>query len=372
MRRTSAAAAGIGIALALSLGLASGGCTGDKDAAAEAQSALQPVVLGPENITVAESRELVDGPTISGSLAPEREAEVRAEVAGAVLEVRAEPGQRVKRGDVLARIDATALRDAALSARAAARSAVANVQVTRRNAERTEALAEAGAIADRELEQAQWNVTSAEAASADAKARLVSANEQLDDATVRAPFAGIVSRRDASAGDIVQPGAALFTIVDPASMRLEASVPADALSGLAIGTPVTFTVNGYEGRTFAGKIERINPAADPATGQVRIYVTIPNAGGSLVAGLFAEGRVRTESRQGIALPFNAVDERGVTPSVLKIRGARVERTPVELGVRDAVAEAVEIVSGVAAGDTVILGSAQGLSAGTAVTVGSAD
>ena len=94
---------------------------------------------------------------------------------------------------------------------------------------------------------------------------------------MRAPFDGIVSERAVSAGDVVQPGSPLFTVVDPSSMRLEAAVPADALTAVAVGTPVEFTVSGLPGRTFRGRVERVNPVADPATRQVRVYVGIPNA-----------------------------------------------------------------------------------------------
>ena len=96
---------------------------------------------------------------------------------------------------------------------------------------------------------------------------------------MKAPFSGIVSARQVSAGDIVQIGAMLYTVVNPATMRLEASVPADQLSAVHVGAPVDFSVNGYPGRAFTGRITRINPVADPATRQVRIIASLPNASG---------------------------------------------------------------------------------------------
>lgn len=348
----------------LALTLMLGGCQNRNDAQAEA--APQPVLIGPENIAVAERQELVTGPLVSGSLEPERDAQVRAEIGGSVVEARAEQGEAVKRGAVLARIDAMALADELLSAHAAARSAEGNLQVVTRNAERSAALAKAGAIAERDLEQARWSVTNAEAARADAQARLVSVQERLSKATIRAPFTGIVSDRQVSAGDVVQAGALLYTIVDPSSMRLEASVPAEQLGALKIGTPVEFTVSGYAGRTFTGRIERISPAVDPATRQVKIYVTLPNAKGSLVAGLFAEGRVSTERHAGTVVPRAAVDTRGLRPVVMRLADGRVERVEVALGLQDRASERVEVTSGVAPGDTLLLGASQGIAPGTVV------
>src|SRR5918998_6199804 len=144
---------------------------------------------------------------------------------------------------------------------------------------------------------------------------MVSAQEQLRKTAVRAPFAGVVSEREVSAGDVVQPGALLYTIVDPSSLQLEATVPAEQLQSLKVGTPVEFTVAGYGARRFQGRIDRINPSVDPATRQVRIYVTIPNRDQGLVAGLFAEGRVESERRRALAIPFAALDPRGTSSEV---------------------------------------------------------
>jgi RND family efflux transporter MFP subunit len=347
--------------------LAAAGCKGE-DSAAEAKAAPPPVVLGPESVGIADSVSLSTGPMISGTLVPETSAQMRAEVSGAVLEVFAEEGQRVRRGQVLARIDDTALREAQLSARAAMRSAESAAQLARRNEERAVRLSGAGAIAERELEQARLASTSAQGALADARSRLVSAERQLAKATIRAPFNGVVAEQATNAGDVVQIGALLYTVVDPASMRLEAAVPASEVAALSVPMPVDFTVTGYEGRAFTGRVTRINPAADPSTGQVGITVAIPNTAGSLVAGLFAEGRVSTIEKSALAVPASAVDERGMGPAVLRIRSASVERVPVTLGIRDEVRELVEVSGAIARGDTVLLGTAQGIAEGTVVRV----
>jgi RND family efflux transporter MFP subunit len=169
---------------------------------------------------------------------------------------------------------------------------------------------------------------------------------------------------------VVQQGALLVTVVDPSSMRLEGSVPAEQLSQVRVGAPVTFTVNGYPGRTFGGKVIRVNPTADPATRQVRIVISIPNAEGRLVGGLFANGRLASESHSGMVVPASAVDSRSNVPAVFRIKGGKVERVPVTLGLRDDAAERIEIASGVSVGDTLLVGAAQGITPGTIVKVSS--
>jgi RND family efflux transporter MFP subunit len=342
-------------------------CSKD-EASQPSETAAQPVLLGPENIVTVQETTLATGPIISGSLSAIREAEVRAETSGPVREAKVEAGQRVKAGAVLARLDDVTLRDAFLSARAAFRSADVALNDAKRDLERDQRLNQAGAVSERDLERSKTAVANAEAALADAQSRLVSAQEQVEKTTVRAPFAGVVSARDVSAGDVVQSGALLYTVIDPRSLQLEATVPADQLQSLKVGTPVEFTVAGYGARRFQGRIDRINPAADPATRQVRIYVTIPNKDEGLVAGLFTEGRVESQRKRTLAIPITALDPRGTSAEILRLENARVQRVRVELGIRDLAAEMVEVVSGLAAGDTVLLGSAQGLAAGTVVRI----
>ena len=119
-------------------------------------------------------------------------------------------------------------------------------------------------------------------------------------------------------------------------------------------------------------MNRINPTADPVTRQVRIYASIPNAaragGTPLVGGLFAEGRVASASRLGLLVPANAVDQRGITAQVVRLKNGLVERVAIELGLHDKVAETFEVRAGLSVGDTLLVGAAQGISAGTAVRV----
>jgi membrane fusion protein (multidrug efflux system) len=171
-----------------------------------------------------------------------------------------------------------------------------------------------------------------------------------------------------SAGDLATPGGALFTIVDPSSMRLEGSVPSDQISAVRLGMPVTFTVQGYPGREFTGRISRINPVADPTTRQVRILASIPNAGGTLVGGLFAEGRVASETRNGLVVPITAVDQKGFAPTATRVKNGKAEKVSVRLGVEDPASETIEVLSGLAQGDTVLTGGVLGTTPGTTIRV----
>ena len=293
---------------------------------------------------------------------------MRAEIPGPVIRTFAERGERVGNGALLARIDDRAIRDVFLSARAAVRTAESGAAQAKRDLERTESLVQAGALAQQAQEQQRVSAQNAESVLADAQARLASAEKQMRATEVRAPDAGVISDRAVQAGDVVQPGAAMFTVVDPSRMKLEASVPAQQLSEIRIGAPVEFTVTGYADRVFTGTVDRVSPVADPVTGQVRITVALPNTTGQLVGGLFAEGRVASRSHNGIVIPESAVDSRGLRPVVRILKGGTVARVEVELGLRDEAKDRVEVTAGLAAGDTLLLGAAQGIAPGTPVRV----
>jgi RND family efflux transporter MFP subunit len=349
-------------------GFAFAACGGRPDASAT--DAQGPVVIGPENIAVVAETLLVDGPSISGSLAAEREARVNAELGGSVLQVHVEVGQSVAAGQPLAQIEPQSAQEQAQFTDALVLSFENNLRLAQRNLDRSKRLAAGGAMSTAQMEQDELAVAQAEATLAEARSRQTVAKRTLSRATVRAPFAGIVSVRSASVGDVVKDGTQLFTIVDPTTLRLEAQVPADYLRTLKVGTPVQFQLSGFGDQRLTGKVSRIVPVLDPATRQIQVLVTVANPDKSLVAGLFAEGRVITSSHRGLTVPQAALDVRGVRPAVVRLKGGRLERVEVQVGLRDRAAELTE-VTGVAVGDTVVLGSARDFQAGTPARVSAA-
>ena len=357
--------ASIGAMLTVAM-LATAACK--KTETSAAATTPETMLVGPENVTVVRAEQIRTGPAISGSLTPEKSATIRAEMSASVVQTFAEAGQRVSAGQRLAQLDASVLRDQQISAQGAVTTAQSAYDIAQRELSRAQTLEKAGAIAERDVEQARNAVIASRGQLATARAQLANITKQLDKASVQSPFNGVVSARSVNAGDVVSPGTALYTVVDPASMQLEASVPADALGDVRVGMPVDFTVNGYPNRHFTGRITRVNPTADPTTRQVKILASIPNAGNTLVGGLFAEGRVSSEAHTAPTVPTAAVDERGLRPTVIRLRNGKVEKVEVGLGIRDQAAETVEITSGLAPGDTVLLGAARGISPGTPVKV----
>jgi RND family efflux transporter MFP subunit len=341
---------------------------GNGGAKADTPAAAPTVTVSPENISVAEHTTITSGPAISGSLVADRTASLRAEVAGSVVAVLLDPGASVSKGTPIVRIDDSAIRDAYLSAKSGVTQADLAADIAKRDQDRAEKLLAAGAIAPNMLEQARRGNLGAQAALEDAKARLASAQKNLDNTVVKAPYDGVESERQVNPGDVVAPGSPLVTVVDPSTMRLEGAVPADQLGAVHVGAPVSFTVTGYPGRSFTGAISNVYPSADPNTRQVRIFAKIPNAGRGLVAGLFASGRVASTAHAGVVAPLTAIDQRGLKPTVTRLHSGKTEVVTVALGTRDEANEKVEITTGIAAGDTLMVGAAAGITPGTPVRV----
>lgn len=351
--------------VALVLAAVAAGCGGAK--ASPAPGEAPAVVLRKADVVVVDSARVESGPVITGTLRPKAIAQLRAQVGGRVLDVMAEQGQRVAKGEVLLSIDPAGLQEALLGARAQVRSAEIARDLAQRNAERNEQLLTAGAIADRDAEQARSALAQAVATLDDAKSRLRSAEEQVTYTKVRAPFAGIVTEQPVNPGDVITPGTAVMTVVDPVLLELEAAVPVEQFAAVKRGATVSFNVGSVAGRTFQGKVDRVNAAVDAQTRQLRLYVNIPNRDNALVAGLFAEGRLADKSVVALAVPLAAVDTRdGAT--VRRVRGGRVEQVKVTLGLRDDVAETVAITAGVARGDTLLTGGSLTIPVGAQVTV----
>src|SRR4051812_12520232 len=167
---------------------------GDNASAAETTK-VEAITVGPENIAVATTSSIMSGPSLSGTLEPEREAVLRAQVQGSVLQTYADQGQAVNAGTVLARIDASGNQDAYNSARVGVVAARNSADIAARNLARNEKLLAAGAIAERDIEESRRASIAAQAALEDANSRLASAQKQFRSTTVTAPFGGIVSER---------------------------------------------------------------------------------------------------------------------------------------------------------------------------------
>jgi RND family efflux transporter MFP subunit len=327
--------------------------TGTTQADAKKDGKAVQLLVSAEDVLTVQSNALASGPVITGSIQPERRADLRAEVSAVVLQVLKENGEPVKRGDVLVKLDETSIRDSLMSAEEAARAASQALEQSTRALDRLKTLRASGMTSAQALDDAEVRRNSAQSEVSAAKARLVAARQQVGRTVVRAPFDGIVSDRKVSAGDTAAIGKELLKVIDPTSMRFEGRVSADKIAAVKVGQPVMFRVNGYGEQQFTGVVKRIDPSANDVTRQVEVLVGFNGASQPRVAGLYAEGRIDAELSDALTLPEAALVKAGDKTFAWKIKGNALAKADLTVGARDARTGDFEIKNGLAAGDTVL-------------------
>ena len=312
-----------------------------------------PLVLAAEDVATVRNSTLSSGPAITGTIQPERRADLRAEVPAMVMQVYKENGDVVKQGDLLATLDSTAIRDALMSAEASTRAAEQALDQATRQYERMKTLRSSGMASAQALDDAEGRKNSALSDVEASKARLVAARQMMQRTEVRAPFAGVVTERKVSPGDTAQVGKELLKVIDPSSLRFEALVSAENIGEVKAGQMVRFRVNGYGDREFEGKVRRVSPAANPTTRQVELLVDFVGDSQPKLAGLYAEGRLETSTRESLTVPASAVLREGDKASVFRVKDSRIQKVALSVADRDARTGDYVLKSGLAEGDTVI-------------------
>ena len=331
------------------------GCgRGAADANAKTAGAAQPALLvAPEDVITLRPASVASGPLITGSIQPDRRADLRAEISAVVLAVQKENGQAVKRGDLLVRLDDTSIRDGLVSAQEAERAAGQAFDQAERQFQRLNTLRASGMASAQQLEDAEIRRNTTQSDLSAAKARAVQARQQLQRTEVRAPFDGIVSERKVSAGDTAQIGKELLKVIDPRSLRFEGLVSSDAIQSVRAGQAVSFRVNGYGNQDFAGRIRLVSPTANAATRQVEVLVDITGEAPARLAGLYAEGRVEASSATALVIPASALVREGDKAWAWRLKGNTLQKVALTVGERDLRRGDYVVMAGLADGDRLL-------------------
>ncbi|MEO5733526.1 MAG: efflux RND transporter periplasmic adaptor subunit [Rubrivivax sp.] len=337
-------------------------------ATAAARAASAPVLLlAPEDLQSLQHSLLASGPVVTGTVQPQRRADLRAEVAAVVVQVTKENGEPVRRGDLLMRLDDTSIRDGMTSAEAAVQAADQSYAQSQRQAQRIKTLQGQGMMSMQALEDADMRRNQSQSDLVASQARVVAARQQLRRTEVRAPFDGVVSDRKASVGDTTQIGKELVKVIDPGSMRFEGLVSSDRLQELKVGQAVGFKVNGMGDTEFKGTLRRIDASANAATRQVEVIVDFDKATAApRVAGLFAEGRIETGGSEVLMLPDRALARSGEQTWVWRVQGNTLQKAAVKLGPRDPRSGEFPVESGLADGQRILRSPSGSLVDGQAV------
>ncbi len=348
--RKTLAMAGIGLLLVACNKSPFGGPAAPASAPALPERAL---LLAPDDLRTLTRQAVAAGPVITGTIQPERKADLRAEVSAVVLKVLKENGDAVKRGELVVRLDDISIRDSMASAEESVRTSTQGAEQAERQLQRLKTLQAQGMTSMQAMEDAEVRRNTTQSDVVAAKARAAAARQQLQRTEVRAPFDGLVSERKVSAGDTAQVGKELLKVIDPGSLRFEGLVSADRVNDVAVGQAVSFRVNGQAQQEFTGKVKRVDPAANPTTRQVEVQVSFDPGNLPKVTGLYAEGRIAASSSMALLVPESALVLAGDQAFAWRVNGKVINKVNIKLGERDARRGDYRVQSGLAEGDTIL-------------------
>ncbi len=301
----------------------------------------------------------------NGSIAAWQEAVIGAEANGLrLVEVAAQVGDRVRKGQVLARLNSDSLAAERAASRASLVEAQASMAEAQANAERARQLQASGAISTQQIQQYTTGEATAQARVASLKARLQADDVRLAQARILAPDDGVIASRSATLGAVVTPGQELFRLIRQSRLEWRAEVAAADLARLAPGMPARVQPAG--GAPVQGTVRLVAPTVDAATRNGLVYVDLP-AGGAAKAGMFARGDVEVGRASGLTLPQSAVLLRDGFAYVFRITpDSKVAQTKVSVGRR--LGDRIEITSGLDAGAAVAASGAGFLADGDLVRI----
>jgi RND family efflux transporter MFP subunit len=284
---------------------------------------------------------------------------------GRLAAVLVAEGDRVRAGQILARLDLTPLRDAAAQAEAQLSQARAQAANAATKLRRAREAFDAGVAAGQEVDDARLGDEAARAAVRTAEAQLSTARNQLARGELRAPFEGVVAKLSAAAGEPVDPSKPVVEVARVDALELRAPVAQRVAMQLRAGQQASVEL---EGRSFPAMLIAISPVIDPATGAALARVRVANAAFALKANAAARARITVDRHAGVLCVPKAAVLAG--PAIETVDGGKAKRVDVQTGYDDG--SHVELTAGAKEGDPVIVQGAYALPDGTEVVEAASD
>ncbi len=294
---------------------------------------------------------------LPGVMLPWQEAKLGARVAGELVSISVDRGDRVKKGQILATIAIPGLAEDVQRAGAHRRSASAELGMLEdQRARMAKAVASGpkGVIAEGEISALDAKIEAAHARIAAAAADQGHGSAMLADTTVVAPFDGIALARRADAGAALTAGSIVVEVADVATLRLAIDVPERDAGGIKLGQAVTVTIPALADRQVTAAVARFAPALDGATRTLRVEIDVPNADGSVLSGLAARAAIDLGTRAEVfSLPAEAVAQDQGQASVWVADSGVAKRKKITIAY-DA-GPTVDVAAGIDGGEEIIVG-----------------
>lgn len=351
----------IGISVLVLAGLAGGGLYVMKSRqAARVAATAEParfngLDFSPADLVQSTTADLRQVVRLSGSVQPLNQSLIRAEVAAVVQEITVRRGERVKKGQLLARLDTADVSAKLREKQSNLDSARSALNLAEINREKATTLLQRGVKSQTAMDEAENAWRNARANVAALEQQLTMARKALGDAAIYAPIDGIVGDRLVNPGERVAVDTKLFAIADLDTMEVEALVPARDVPQLKVGQKVALRVEGFGDRIFDGRIDRINPTAQSGSRSIPVYILLANPDHALRGGMFGSGdAVLAEARQVVAIPQEALRQENGTPVVYVLKDGRLQRRSVTVALSGTAEGRVGLSSGLEAGESVVV------------------
>jgi membrane fusion protein (multidrug efflux system) len=332
-------AAVLGLAIDLS------GCS--REASASSLPA-EAVVSVP--ITQVTSRSVSRDLVLTGTLVGNRESHVASDAVGKVTATFAERGELVKKGAPIARLDASNAALSSAEATAQVEAARAEQAHAKLECDRAEKLFSERVISRAEYDRMRTSCITAGFSAEAAQARSRMATKSVGDATVRAPFTGVIVQRHVTVGEYVQPGAKIATLVELDPLRLEIAVPEHSIGSVKDGMLVSFDVSAYPNQRFAGTVRYVGPSLRRAGRDLVIEAVVSNSDKKLYPGMFATARIAIGSETKPVIPASALSGNGRSRRAFVVQEKHLEERVVLVG--EPVETGFTVLSGVTVGERV--------------------
>jgi membrane fusion protein (multidrug efflux system) len=268
--------------------------------------------------------------------------DVTSKTSNVVTSVTFRDGERVRKGQLLVRLDDS-------QARADVAAAEAAVAESERLYNRSRELMSSEALSKAQFDQLEATLKAN-------RARLAAAQARLDDTVIRAPFGGRVGLRRVSVGTLISPGDVITTLDDTSVIKLDFSVPENFLATLREGLAVRATAPAFPGRTFVGKVASIDSRVDLNTRSVTVRALLANDDGSLRPGMFLNVSLANDEREALVIPEEALTPEAERQFVFVVDDGKAQRREVRIGARRP--GSVEILAGLSAGERVVVEGTQ--------------
>jgi membrane fusion protein (multidrug efflux system) len=277
--------------------------------------------------------------------------DLAANAAGRVVRTFVERGQRVAAGDVIAQLDTRAAVLTRSEAEANAKSVAEQLASARADCDRYEELLKKGGITKQEYDRAIGQCRTQSASQEAARARAASAGQTIRDASIRAPFAGVIAERFAHVGDYVRADTRVATLLVDDPLRLRLSVPEPSIPYAKEGVLVTFETASMPSRTFSGAIKFVGREVRATTRDLVVEAWVDNREGVLLPGMFVTAHLPTGDAMRTVIPRTALVPLGAEQSVFAVVDGRLQQRVVQVGAP--LDGAVVILDGLRKGERVV-------------------